>query len=244
MISIIVALYNEETRFPVLYPILEGFLEALGEPWELVLVDDGSNDRTREIIRGWAEKDGRIRVVSLARNLGQGAAVKAGMLLSRGDIVLYTDADMAIPLRWFTELIGRVRSGSDLAIASRWMPGAVIKVPQPALRRNLGKLYYWLAHRLVFDGIYDTNCGLKVYRGDAARLIFGFVRSWRWTFNIEHLWVAHRLGYSIAEVPIEWSHERLSKVHVFRDCLFTLWELTALKLRQMMGGYPVIVSKH
>ncbi|MBI3551109.1 MAG: glycosyltransferase [Elusimicrobia bacterium] len=243
MISLVIALYNEENRFPDRYKVLREFLDALEEPWELILVDDGSRDGTGALIKGLAAKDKRLRTLRLHKNCGQGAAVKAGILASRGDVVLYADADLAIPLRWLSALIERVRAGADVAVASRWIAGAVICAPQPAARRNLGKVYYAIVHSLVFDGVQDTNCGLKAYRGEAARLVFGFVRSWRWVFNVEHLWLARRMGFTIAEIPIEWSHSAQSKVHVLRDCVFTLWELALLKLRQLMRGYPGLSAK-
>jgi dolichyl-phosphate beta-glucosyltransferase len=240
LISLIVALYNEEKRFAERYPMVRAFLDSLGEPWELLLVDDGSSDGTLSLIRALAAKEPRIRVFKLHRNLGQGAAVKTGVLASRGDIVMYTDADMMVPLSYFQALIERVRAHCDIAIASRWMKGAVITVPQPPLRRILGRIYYRLIHLFLLERIADCNCGLKAYRGEVARTLFGFVRSWRWGFNIEHLWVAHRLKFSLEEVPIVWGHNPDSKVHIVRDCFFTLWELGLLELRRLMGGYPKI----
>jgi dolichyl-phosphate beta-glucosyltransferase len=237
MITVIIALYNEEARLPARYPLLRAYLESLNEEWELLLVDDGSADGTRALIGRMIAADGRIRTLRLNRNCGQGAAVKLGMLASRGDIVLYTDADLEIPFQWFSVLIKRVREGADVAIASRWTRGSTIRVPQPPLRRFLGRLYYGLIHLILLPRISDTNCGLKAYRGESARLLFGFVRSWRWAFNIEHLWLAERLGFRTEEVPVEWAHNPMSKVHVFRDCFFTLWELACLEVRRLMGGY-------
>jgi dolichyl-phosphate beta-glucosyltransferase len=237
VITFVVALYNEEARLPSRFPRLRKYLDSLDEEWEVILVDDGSRDRTPELVGELVAGDKRIRAFRLDQNRGQGAAVKLGMLASRGDVVLYSDADFEIPDRWFTTLIGRVRGGADVAVASRWTTESAIRVPQPALRRFLGRIYYRIVRWLLLPGVRDVNCGLKAYRGEAARFLFGFVRSWRWTFNIEHLWFAHRLGYRIDEVPVEWSHNPLSKVHVFRDCVFTLWELSLLQARRVMQGY-------
>lgn len=99
-------------------------------------------------------------------------------------------------------------------------------------------MYYSIVHGLLLSDIHDCNCGLKAYRGDVARMIFGYVRSWRWGFNIEHLWIARRLGYAVQEVPIEWGHNPDSRVLLVRDCLFTVWELLLLELRRLMSGYP------
>lgn len=137
LISLVIALYNEEIRFFRSWPRLLGALEGLGEEWELLLVDDGSSDATLAMARGLAQKDGRIRVLRLSRNLGQGAAVKLGILATRGDVVLYSDADLSIPLHFLKVLIDCVQGGSPVVVASRWMPGATITVPQPFLRRTL-----------------------------------------------------------------------------------------------------------
>jgi dolichyl-phosphate beta-glucosyltransferase len=149
------------------------------------------------------------------------------------------DADISVPLRYVPVLIDRVRAGSDVAIASRWMFGARIPVPQPPLRRLLGRLYYRLIHFLFLPEVHDCNCGLKAYRGDVARVLYGYVRSWRWAFNMEHLWVARRLGFVIEEIPVEWSHNAASKVHIWRDGVFTLTELAILAMRRLMDGYPI-----
>ncbi|MFA6093628.1 MAG: glycosyltransferase [Elusimicrobiota bacterium] len=238
MISLIIALYNEERRLESLCGAAQDFLTSLGEPWELFLVDDGSRDGTPGLLRAAAALDDRIRVLTLERNQGQGAAIKRGMLESSGDVVLYCDADLPIPLSFFKTLIGHVRSGADAAVASRWMPGARIQTPQPAARRILGRAYYRLIGALFSTGIRDTNCGFKAYRGRIARELFAHVRSRRWAFNIEFLWLAERLGRSVLEVPVEWSHRDQSKVRVFRDCLFTLWELAAIQARRLTGSYP------
>lgn len=236
----IIALHNEETRFLKRYVVLRDFLDSLGEPWELLLVDDGSSDGTYDRILELSASDPRVRAMGLRHNLGQGAAVKLGMLASRGETVLYTDADLPIPLSFLREIIRRVRTDCEVAVASRWMYGAKIGIPQPRLRRLLGRAYYKLIHSCLLDGVHDTNCGLKAYRGEAARLLFGFVRSWRWAFNVEHLWLARRMGYRICEIPAEWSHQEHSKVHVFRDGVFTAWELIGIKLRQWLGLYPLV----
>ena len=238
MLSVVIALYNEERRFAQRYPDLRAFLDSLDEPWELLLVDDGSADRTFDWMTRLAAEDGRVRALQFERNMGQGAALKLGMLSSRGDIVLYTDADLPVELPLVRPLIDRVRAGCDVAVASRWIGGARILQAQPPLRARLGKVFYGLIRALGLGSFHDVNCGLKVYRGEAVRVLFGFVRSWRWAFNIEHLWLARRFGYRVDEVPTEWSHRADSRVRVFHDCLFTLWELGWIKARQWLGIYP------
>lgn len=240
MISLIVALHNEEHRFPAKFIEIREFLNGLKDPWEMILVDDGSTDQTLEMIQNLKQSDDRIRCFRLLKNLGQGAAVKLGVHASHGDVVIYTDADLSVPLSFIPPLIAHVKGPYDVAIASRWMYGATISRPQPVIRKQLGKVYYAIIHSLVLKDIHDTNCGLKAYKGDAARIIFGFVRSWRWAFNVESLWLAKTIGYKVIEVPVEWAHKEASKVHVFRDCIFTIWELLNIKLRQFMKIYPHI----
>jgi dolichyl-phosphate beta-glucosyltransferase len=238
MISLIIALHNEASRFPANLFHFKSAIQSIDSDWEIILVDDGSTDDTWKMVRRLASEDRHIRCVSNGVNLGQGAAIKMGALLSRGDVVMYSDADLSVPVSYFQILVDRIREGNDVAVGSRWQPEAKIAIPQPRLRKTLGRIYYALIHRLLLAGIHDTNCGLKAYRGDAARLVFGFVRSWRWAFNVEHLWLARRAGYRIVEVPVEWSHKEGSKVRVFRDCLFTLWEIFAINVRRFFRLYP------
>jgi dolichyl-phosphate beta-glucosyltransferase len=148
------------------------------------------------------------------------------------------DADLPVPLGYIKRLIDQVRDHCDVAVASRWMQGAKIGVPQPPRRQFFGKIFYGIIHLLVLSDIHDTNCGLKAYRGVAGRVLFGFVRCWRWAFNVEHLWLARDFGYVVKEIPVEWEHRPDSKVRLFRDCLFTVWELFGIKARQFFGIYP------
>lgn len=239
MISFVVACYNEEDRIARDTGPIVRFLEARGEPWELILVDDGSRDRTLELLR--AKEDGRIRVLGTKRNHGQGAALKIGVLATKGDVVVYSDADLPVTLETIEGMIAKLREGADVVVASRWMAGARIGERQPELRHRLGRIFYWLVRASLLPGIHDTNCGLKVYRGSVARILYGFVRSWRWAFNVEHLWFARRCGYVLVEHPVEWSHRGGSKVRVFHDCLWTLWELGWIKFREACGLYPEVV---
>lgn len=238
MVSLVVALYNEESRFPRVYEKLRHFLQALGTPWELILVDDCSSDGTLPYIESLAARDPRVRVFSLARNLGQGAALKVGVLASRGESVLYTDADLSVPLDHAFDLLQRLQEGADVSMGARWVPGARIRVRQPLSRRLLGRFYYSLVRRALVAGVRDCNCGLKAFRGEQARLLFGMVRCWRWAFNVELVLLARHLGYTVEEVPVEWSHQPRSKVRLARDVFFTLWELALIKLRQVIGIYP------
>jgi dolichyl-phosphate beta-glucosyltransferase len=240
VITLIIALYNEENRVRQRYGRVREFLDSLREPWELILVDDGSRDNTVQILRELVAQDVKVRILDSKQNLGQGSAIKIGVLCSRGDIVLYSDADLPVPLPFAKTLIARIKAGDDVAIAARWVKGAKIGVPQPPMRRILGKMYYRLIHLVIAENIHDTNCGLKAYRGEAARVLFGFIHARRWAFNVEHLWLAMRFGYKVIEIPAEWSHQDHSKVHVFRDGLFTLWEVMAIKKRQILGQYPLI----
>lgn len=238
-LSCIVAVYNAEFFVEEKLRELLGFLDATFTDYELIVVDDGSTDKTLQKLKTLNLP--QLQICHLHRNHGQGAALKVGMLKSRGKVVFYTDIDLSAPLSQLKKLMDELAAGADIAIGSRWIKTAEVRQSQPWLRRFLGDTFYKLINLFYLqEPISDTNCGFKAYQGEAARLLYGYVRCWRWAFNLEHLMFAQKLGFKIKEVPIEWSHHSSSRVRVFRDVLFTLWELLLIKLRILMGSYPKI----
>lgn len=242
--SLIVPVYNDGERFKSNYPAICAFLNSWQSDWELVVVDDGSNDGlTPQTLKNLIHGKPRVRILHLENNLGQGAAVKMGMLVARGRIVAYTDADISTPLDQLKILTAAIEEGADMAIGSRWNGQSEISRKQPWLRRHLGKIYYAMIPWCFGIDVKDTNCGFKAYRRETAMILFGLIRSWRWVFNLEHIVLAGRLGFTVREIPVPWRHEEGSKVRLGRDLVFTLWEMALLKLRLAAGIYPRLVRK-
>lgn len=238
-ISCVVAVYNAAHFIEGQIKEITSFLEQNYSDYELIVVDDGSTDDTLKKLEFLNLP--QLKICRLHQNHGQGAALKVGMLQSRGKVVFYTDIDLSTPLSQLKKLTDELAAGADIAIGSRWLASSQVRQSQPQLRRFLGNVFYKLINLFYLqDRIFDTNCGFKAYQGDVARLLYGYVRCWRWAFNTEHLMVAQKLGFKIVEVPVEWSHGKYSRVKIFRDVLFTLFELFLIKLRIFMGSYPKI----
>lgn len=236
-LSCVVAVYNADSIVASKITELISFLDANYPDYEIIAVDDGSTDTTLEKLKAF--NFSRLKIFRLHKNHGQGAALKVGMLQSKGQVVFYTDIDLSAPMPQLKNLLQELSSGADIAIGSRWRKDAKIRQSQPTLRRILGDAFYKIINLFYLkEAIADTNCGFKAYQGNVARILFGYVRCWRWAFNMEHLMYAQKLGFKIREVPIEWSHESGSRVRLFRDVLFTLWELFLIKLRTLLGSYP------
>ncbi|MBV8879348.1 MAG: glycosyltransferase family 2 protein [Planctomycetaceae bacterium] len=213
-LSLVVPAYNEERR---LGPGLDRMLASLeGRPGEVIVVDDGSRDGTREIACRRAAQDSRIRVVGLDVNQGKGAAVAAGMRAARGDWILCTDTDLSTPLSELARL-ERYRDSAEVIIGSRALPDSDLQVRQPLRRENLGRAFNHAVRLAALYGIYDTQCGFKLWSRRAAHAVFPRMRIRRFAFDVEALWLARRLGFRIREVGVLWKHDPATTVRVFRD---------------------------
>lgn len=237
MISVVIPAFNEEAVLEsttlALMPVLERLAPG---SWEIVLVDDGSSDATGEIIRRLA-REGGIRAASHRVNRGKGAAVRTGVLLTRGDAVLVCDADGSTPPDTLTAFLGLLGEGVDIVVGDRWSPGATVAPPQPPLRRVLGSGYTLLARVLTGVRLKDFNCGFKLFRGEVARHLLGSCRSDRWAWDVEVISWATRQGLALRAMPVRWSQGPRSKVRPVRDVVRSLGELASLWRRLR---FPVV----
>lgn len=230
-LSVVIPAYNEEARIgPTLDTVVRWLDEHSGD-YEIIVVDDGSNDATTRIVAEAANGRERIRLVALGRNRGKGAAVRAGVLASKGAEVLFSDADLATPITELPKLRERLRSGFDIAIGSRGIVGADIQVRQHPIRELMGRTFNVIVRALVIGGIRDTQCGFKLFRGDVARELFAEAQLDGFAFDVEILLLA-RGRYRIAEVPVVWRHIEQSKVSPGRDAARMFLDVIKLKLKR------------
>ncbi|SMB96522.1 dolichyl-phosphate beta-glucosyltransferase [Thermanaeromonas toyohensis ToBE] len=230
MLSIVIPAYNEEGR-------LAGTLKALrvyfsGQRYEIVVVDDGSYDRTAQIARSFG-----CRVVQHSCNLGKGAAVKSGVMASTGDPVLLTDADLAAPISEFPKLEAALARGADIAIGSREATGA--KVCRASFRRKLaGKVFNLMVRSITGLPYRDTQCGFKLFRGHVARALFSHAKCSGYCFDVEVLVLAREMGLKVEEVGVEWYDMPGSKVRMLRDG----WRMfvEAVKIRRSFAGASLL----
>lgn len=218
-ISVVVPAYNEEKRLGDTLPVIYAYLKEHFAHFELLVVDDGSTDSTAAIVQEFAKQHTETRLISYQPNRGKGHAVRTGILQSRGEWILFCDADLATPIEELPNLAVKLREGYDVAIASRAVRGARLVIRQPWYREFAGRSFNLMVQLLAVPGIHDTQCGFKLFRREAAREIFSRCEENGFSFDIEVLHVAMRLGYGIAEVPVRWMHHEGSKVRLLRDAV-------------------------
>ena len=215
--SVVIPAYNEATRLPRYLDDVVRYLEAQGESWQVIVVDDGSTDDTAALVRDAARVRPGVRLLSLGENRGKGAAVRAGMLAAQGVYRLFADADGATPIEELKRLDAAIGAGADLAIGSRVLtePGVAV-VARPS-RVLAGRVFNWLRDRLGLDGIADSQCGFKLLRGHVADDLFARLTTRGFGFDVELLLLARASGYRITEVPVNWTDQPGSKVDVVKD---------------------------
>ncbi len=216
-LSLVVPAYNEKRRIGTCLGELHVFAQNSGLELEVVVVDDGSNDDTVAIARSVAQSS----IISLklipTNHRGKGAAVRTGMAHTTGRVVGYCDVDMSAGSDAIVALYDVIIAGADMAMASRGLPESLIEVRQPLPRQWGGKMFNLLLRRLTDIPFRDTQCGLKLFREDAARVIFIYQRLDGFAFDSELAVIATKLGYQVEEVPIRWMHCSASKVSMLRD---------------------------
>lgn len=233
MLSIVVPAYNESGRLPGSLRRMREHLDAAGEEYEVIVVDDGSSDDTYSTTAALAEGWPQLRVLRFEQNRGKGAAVREGMLQARGEHRLFSDADLSTPLDELPRLRERLQGDTKVAIASRGLADSQIEVHQQRRRELMGRTYNKLLQLLVLRGVHDSQCGFKVFTADAAVACFEPLQTMRFGFDAEVLVRARAHGWRIAEVPVRWRHVEASRVNSLRDSSRMLYDLLRLRFRRV-----------
>ncbi len=218
-ISIIIPAYNEEKIIIDTIQRVSFFFK--NKKHEIIVVDDGSIDDTFNKI--FTLSLPTVKLIRNYRNFGKGYAVKRGVLHSSGKLVLFTDADLSTPIEDYDKLEIALKNGNDIVLGSRLLKDSEIIDPQPLIRVILGKFYGIFAHALVCWSVRDTQCGFKLFRGDAIRNIFNSVGIYGYSFDIEMILIAKRMGYKIKEVPVRWCNNKESKIKVLSSIYFNVF---------------------
>lgn len=231
-LSIVIPAYNEEQRLPkTLDEILAWIAQRNFSFCEVIVVDDGSRDQTAAIVKNLAKAHSSVRLLSNPGNRGKGYAVRHGMLKAEGEWILYTDADLSAPIDKFEKLSrAAFENNAAVAIGSRAVDRSLVVVHQPALRELSGRCFNLVMRLVTGLPFRDTQCGFKLYRADAAREIFSRQRQDGFSFDVEDLLIAHKLGIKTVEVPVRWANVEGTKVGLhqgvksFVDLLKIRWD--------------------
>jgi len=225
-ISIIIPAYNEEERIENSLNSAIEFLTSKNYNFEIIVVDDGSTDKTVSIASQFTDK---VVVLEQPKNMGKGAAVRRGMLEAKGDIRIFTDADFSTPIYEVEKIVERITSGADICIGSRALDPSMIKKHQPFYREFMGKTFNKFVQFILVKGITDTQCGFKGFTGKATDIVFPNAKINGFSFDVEILYLASKADLNIEQVSVEWYNDARSKVNPIKDSIMMLIELFRIK---------------
>ncbi len=209
-LSVVIPAYNEEKRLGKTLPQMVDYLDKQPYTWELLVVNDGSRDRTAELVEQCSHP--RVRVITNSPNRGKGYSIRRGMLESTGDWRLFADADMSTPIEMLERFWPLTDEGYDVVIGSRGLPDSDLAVRQPKSREFVGRIFNTIVQVFLVPGVADTQCGYKLFSAKAANDIFPRQKLHGFAFDVEVLTIAHKLGYKIKEAPVKWVNDPGSKV--------------------------------
>lgn len=235
-LSVVIPAYNEEDRIGKTIIRIVNYLSAQNYNWEIIIVDDGSSDKTCEVARKTVD-DERIRIIRNPVNSGKGFSVKGGMAASKGDIILFSDADLSTPIDELDKILPCMRNGYDVVIGSRALPNSAIEMPQVWYRRIMGKIFNLLVRAFILSSFRDTQCGFKCFKKEAAIQIFSCQRLNRFAFDVEVLYIASKRGLKIKELPVRWANGPHSHVSLLTSSISMLVELLKIRLYDWKGYY-------
>lgn len=236
-LSIVIPAYNESARIE---DTLERVMECVyKQEWdaEVLVVDDGSSDNTREIVTRWMDVHPRLHLVRNPGNRGKGYSVRNGLLQAAGEVVMFTDADLSAPIEEAERLLAALEQGADVAIGSRWMDRTRQTIQQPLYRQFFGRCFNVITRTVMGLPFQDTQCGFKAFRRPAAQIIFRLQRIERWGFDPELLFIARKLRFRVREVPVTWGHDERSRISYLRDGIKMLEELAYIRYNSLFGRY-------
>ena len=236
-LTVVIPALNEEGNIGQTLEKVAAYLGSHGTAYEVIVVDDGSTDRTASVVRAAARRDPLIQLLA-SQHLGKGGAIRQGVSAARGRYVLFMDADYSTRIEEWVQCASWLSDGFDVVIGSRKMPGAVVKVRQHPLREGMGKGFTWLVNRWLGTRVSDVTCGFKCFTAEAAHGIFGFQRVNGWGFDAEILFLARRLGFRLKEIPVMWANDATTNVRLARDATRSFLELVNIRCSAWRGRYP------
>ena len=234
LLSIVIPAYNEEHRLPGSLDKILAWMQTAPYDAEVIIVENGSSDRTTEIAEAYAREHPQIRVIHSEK--GKGAAVRTGFYAGRGEYLFMCDSDLSMPISEVEKFLPPHLDGYDVAIGSREAPGAQ-RFDEPGYRHLMGRVFNFIVRTLAVPGFSDTQAGFKMFKREAAYDIFPYQTIDGWTFDVEALYVAQKQGKKIVEVPINWYFDEDSRVDPLKDTWRMFWDVITIRLNDRRGLY-------
>lgn len=241
LLSIIIPAYNEEHRLPKSLDDIAAFIDKQPYPVEVLIVENGSRDRTLEIAEQFAATHPQVRVMRSPK--GKGAAVRAGMLAGQGRYLFMADSDLSMPIDEIRKFLPPLLDGYDVAIASREGPGAH-RYNEPHFRHFMGRVFNFIVRIIAIPRLQDTQCGFKSFRRDVGREIFADGTMDGWAFDVEALFIALQRGYKVVAVPINWYHDPDSRVNPLHDTWRMFRDVVKIRINGWKGAYKRKAAAH
>jgi glycosyltransferase involved in cell wall biosynthesis len=235
-LTIIVPAYNEELRLPPSLELIATYIEKSGRETEVLVVDDGSRDKTAEVAKSFQARMPLLRVVPNGENRGKGYSVRHGMQEAQGEIVLFTDADLSAPIEEADKLIDALKK-YDVAIGSRALDRNLISVHESGFREFAGIIFNKIVRIVLWLPFVDTQCGFKAFRRERCKIIFEQQRIERFGFDPELLYLARHHGLKSVEIPVRWAHSPATKVNMLRDSVQMFVDVFTIRWNALLGRY-------
>lgn len=235
--SIVIPAYNESSRIAASLDKVLAYIAEQHWDAEVIVVNDGSSDNTADIVRAYAEKHKIVRLLENPGNRGKGFSVRHGMISARGEILLFSDADLSSPIYEAEKLFSEIHKGADVAFGSRWLDSATQTERQSVLRQVAGRAYNILLRIILGLNYRDTQCGLKAFSRSAAEKVFTRQSIEGWGFDPELLFIARKFKLRMVEVPVEWAHDDRSKINPIVDGFKMGMEMLKIRWNGVTGKY-------
>ena len=242
----VIPAYNEAVRLPETLKAVVNYLETQSYTAEVVVVDDGSTDNTVALAEDVAKRHPMIRVIKNDHR-GKGYTVRTGMLAGNGKYILFSDADLAVPIEETEKILPHLEAGFDVVIGSREGQGAQ-RIDEPWHRHAMGRLFNFIIHLIALRGFQDTQCGFKAFTHQATHDLFNRVQLYGENagilteaavtgFDVEVLFLAVKVGYKVKEVPVKWIYGEETKVNPLKDSWRNFKDVVAVRWNDLRGKY-------
>jgi dolichyl-phosphate beta-glucosyltransferase len=237
-LSVVIPLFNEAERFNKGFKICQKFTQKFPS-WELIFVNDGSTDNTKEIVTNLIKPFSQMSQISYSNNKGKGFAIKKGIENAKKPHILFTDIDFSTSMDQLKLFYPFIENGADIVIGTRKVKGAKIIKHQKAYREFLGRQFTHLCNLILGLNFSDYTCGFKLFRSSVAKKLFKQLTIFSWGFDAEILFLAVKSKCKIVEIPVSWENDDNTKVKLIKDMVNSFLDLFKIRLNQLNNKYKL-----